>query len=231
MGIYRGQFLVGDRIEFLKEKYWIISVQIVGAELVYVLLDDSLKVKTVCNLGKDENFKLTRRIVPGNKEVLCNLCPLKNTLESCSNFCDYNKIDSHYFFVGDRITLDLLPDSCEEVTAITLKDVMYATDIKYQRPFLVVSNDWNYSIARNLSRLIENNKKEIMNSLIKGVTGIDTTVFFGRNYEPIRKTDFRLKLRTRFAQSEDNHVNYFKELLCNQDELEKFKNSWKLWLE
>ena len=70
-----------------------------------------------------------------------------------------------------------------------------------------------------------------MNSLIKGVTGIDTTVFFGRNYEPIRKTDFRLKLRTRFAQSEDNHINYFRELLCNQDELEKFKNSWKLWLE
>ena len=70
-----------------------------------------------------------------------------------------------------------------------------------------------------------------MKSLIKGVTGIDTTVFFGRNYEPIRKTDFKLKLRTRFAQSEDDLVNYFRELLCNQDELEKFKNSWKLWLE
>ena len=90
MGIYRGQFLVGDRIEFYKKEYWIISVQQVGAELVYILMDDSLKVKTVCNLGKDESFKLTRRIVQGNKEVLCNLCPLKNTLESCSNFCDYN---------------------------------------------------------------------------------------------------------------------------------------------
>lgn len=231
MGIYRDQFLVGDRIEFYKKEYWIISVQQVGAELVYILMDDNLKVKTVCNLGKDESFKLTRRIVQGNKEVLCNLCPLKNTLESCSNFCDYNKIDPLYFFVGDRITLDLLPDSCEEVTAITLKDVKHAIDIKYQRPFLEVSYDWNYSIVRDLSYLIEENKKEIMNSLIKGVTGIDTTVFFGRNYEPIRKTDFRLKLRTRFAQSEDNHINYFRELLCNQDELEKFKNSWKLWLE
>ena len=231
MGIYRGQFLVGDRIECYKKEYWIISVQQVGAELVYILMDDSLKVRTVCNLGKDESFKLTRRIVLGNKGVLCNLCPLKNTLESCSNFCDYDKIDSLYFFVGDRIALDLLPHSCEEVTAITLKDVMYATDIKYQRPFLIVNNVWNYAIASSLSRLIEKNKKEIMNSLIKGVTGIDTTVFFGRNYEPIRKTDFRLKIRTKFAQSEDNHINYFRELLCNQNELEKFKNSWKLWLE
>ena len=231
MGIYRGQFLVGDKIEFDKKEYWIISVQLVGAELVYILMDDSLKVKTVCNLGKEDSFKLTRRIVPGNKSILCNLCPLKNTLESCSNFCDYSKLDPHYFFVGDRITLDLLPHSCEEITALTLKDVMYATDIKYQRPFLEVSSDWIYSIARRLSLLIEENKKEIMNSLIKGVTGIDTTVFFGRNYEPIRKTDFRLKLRTRFAQSEDDHINYFRELLCNKDELEKFKNSWKLWLE
>ena len=231
MGIYRGQFLVGDKIEFFRKEYWIISVQQVGAELVYILMDDSLKVKTVCDLGNEENFKLTRRIVPGNKGILCNLCPLKNTLENCSNFCDYNILDPLYFFVGDRITLKLLPDSCEEVTVITLKDVMYGTDIKYQRQFLGVSYDWNYSIASNLSRLIENNKREIMNSLIKGVTGIDTTVFFGRNYEPIRKTEFRLKLRTRFAQSEDNHINYFRELLCNQIELEKFKNSWKLWLE
>ena len=226
MGIYRGQFLVGDKIEFYKKEYWIISVQQVGAELVYILMDDSLKVKTV---KEDDSFKLTRRIVLGNKLILCNLCPLKNTLESCSNFCDYNKLDPLYFFVGDRITLDLLPDSCEEVTAITLKDV-HDTDIKYQRPFLEVG-DWNYSTARNLSYLIEENKEKIMKSLIKGVTGIDTTVFFGRNYEPIRKTDFKLKLRTRFAQSEDDHVNYFRELLCNQDELEKFKNSWKLWLE
>ena len=226
MGIYRGQFLIGDKIEFYKKEYWIISVQQVGAELVYILMDDSLKVKTV---KEDDSFKLTRRIVLGNKLILCNLCPLKNTLESCSNFCDYNKLDPLYFFVGDRITLDLLPDSCEEVTAITLKDV-HDTDIKYQRPFLEVG-DWNYSTARNLSYLIEENKEKIMKSLIKGVTGIDTTVFFGRNYEPIRKTDFKLKLRTRFAQSEDDHVNYFRELLCNQDELEKFKNSWKLWLE
>lgn len=230
MGIYRGQFLVGDKIEFLEKEYWIISVQQVGAELIYILMDDSLKLKTVCDLGNEESFKLTRRIIPGNKGILCNLCPLKNTLQNCSNFCDYNLLDPHYFFVGDRIILNLLPDSCEEVTAITLKDVMYAIDIKYQRPFLEVSG-WNYSTAWNLSRLIEENKREIMNSLIKGVTGIDTTVFFGRNYEPIRKTDFKLKLRTKFAQSEDDHVNYFRELLCNQDELEKFKNSWKLWLE
>ena len=231
MGIYRGQFLVGDKIEFDKKEYWIISVQQVGAELVYILMDDSLKVKTVCNLGKEDIFKLTRRIVSGNKSILCNLCPLKNTLGSCSNFCDYNILDPLYFFVSDSITLNLLPNSCEEITAITLKDVMYGTDIKYQRPFLGVSSDYIYSIVPNLSRLIDENKKEIMNTLIKGVTGIDTTVFFGRNYEPIRKTDFRLKLRTKFAQSEDDHVNYFRELLCNQDELEKFKNSWKLWLE
>lgn len=231
MGIYRGQFLVGDKIEFDKKEYWIISVQQVNALVYYILMDDSFKVITVSILRKDKIFKLIRRVVHGNKGILCNLCPLKNTLESCSNFCDYNILDPHYFFVGDRITLKPLPNSFEEVTAITLKDVMYGTDIKYQRPFLEVSNDCNYSTARNLSRLIEKNKKEIMNSLIKGVTGIDTTVFFGRNYEPIRKTDFGLKLRTNFAQSEDDHINYFRELLCNQGELEKFKNSWKLWLE
>lgn len=234
MGIYRSQFLVGDKIEFFEKEYWIISIQQVNAELIYILMDDNLKTKTVCNLGslgKFDNFKLIRRIIPGNKEILCNLCPLKNTLGNCSNFCDYYKIDLSYFFVGDRITLKLLPNGWEEVTAITLRDVMYATYIKYQRPLLEKNRcTGSYSTIHNLDRLLDQNKGEIMNSLTKGVTGIDTTVFFGKNYEPIRKTDFELKLRTSFAQEDDDPVDYFRELLCDQDELGKFENSWKLWI-
>ena len=233
MGIYKGQFLVGDRIEYYEEEYWIISIQQIGGELVYVLMSDNLKVKTVstCNLGENDIFKLTRRIVLGNKEVLCNLCPLRKSLDDCSNFCDYNKTDLDYFFVGDRIVLNLLPKGWEEVTAITLRDVNLTTHIKYCRPFLEVRSDYYYSLIPNLSRLIEENKEDIMKSLIRGVTGIDTIVFFGKNYEPIRKTDFKLKLRTKFAQNKESHIDYFKELLCDYNELEEFKNRWKLWLE
>ncbi len=242
MGIYRGQFLLGDKIRRKEDdrKFWVISVQMLGANIYYILLDcDSLDCSVKEDYYVEEEYLLEKRSLSdvGEYSILCNICPLKGKIVgSCGEFCNYYEKPKpnpgrRYFFCGDRVKIDPLT-KCEEITSILLSDLEspfgHCYDI-INKPFL----DKNFQLNSALISRLINNNVGILSNLESGNITVEPIIFWGDNYNRVNiDRRIKLSLRTKYAWTDNKEIiSYFRELVCDEDELSKFKNSWKLWID